>query len=194
MEPVYLLWYNKNDPNQLVREQLFKCYFTITVALVPEENPVHVGVLAEFTCSGPAGSTNHQWMINGTQFESLNLTDVTIRLEGTRLLFTNTPLRYNGTTVQCTLTAPNGVSLSSTVGTLLVQGSDSQLPSMYPSSSHYRVVGCCFWCDCGVQQSILHYLLDSSIHLPSSFCRFPYLLLYLHHQYLFWLHTGQSDM
>ena len=111
MEPVYLLWYNKNGPNQLVREQLFKCYFTITVALVPEENPVHVGVLAEFTCSGPAGSTNRQFMINGTQFESLNLTNVTIIFGGTTLQFANIPLRYNGTTVQCTLTAPNGVSL-----------------------------------------------------------------------------------
>ena len=143
MEPVYLLWYNKNGPNQLVREQLFKCYFTITVALVPEDNPVHVGGVAEFICAGPAGSTNRQFMINGTQFESLNLTVAT--RDGDRtLLFTNTPLRYNGTTVQCTLTSPNGVSLSSTVGTLLVQGSDSQLPSMYLSSSHYRVVGCCF--------------------------------------------------
>ena len=82
-------------------------------------------------------------MINGTQFESLNLTDVT--LNGDRiLLFTNTPLRYNGTTVQCTLTSEDGEELSSTVGTLLVQGNDSQLPSMYLISSHYRVVGCCF--------------------------------------------------
>ena len=71
---------------------------------------------------GPPLSTNQQWMINGTQFESINLTDVTIVFEGTRLLFTNTPLRYNSTTVQCTLTALNGVHLSSTVGTLLVQG------------------------------------------------------------------------
>ena len=117
--------------------------FTITVALFPEENPVHEGELAEFSCSGPAGSTNRQYIINGTQFESLNLTDVT--LEGDRiLLFTNTPLRFNGTTVQCTLTTLNGVTASSTVGVLLVQGNDSQLPSMYLSSSHYMVVGSCF--------------------------------------------------
>ena len=121
-----------------------KCYFTITVELAPEEIPVHVGGLAEFTCVGPSGSTNRRWMINGTQFESLNLINVTIMFGGRSLLFTNIPLRYNGTTVQCTFTAPNGVSLSSTVGTLLVQGNDSQLPSMYLSSSHYRVVGCCF--------------------------------------------------
>ena len=117
--------------------------FTITVALFPEENPVHEGELAEFSCSGPAASTNRQYIINGTQFESLNLTDVT--LEGDRaLLFTNTPLRYNGTTVQCTLTTRTGVQQSSTVGTLLVQGNDIQLPSMYFSFSHYRVVGSCF--------------------------------------------------
>ena len=126
-----------------MKEQLFKCYFTITVDLDPEENPVHEGGAVEFTCSGPPLSTNRQWMINDTQFESLNLTDIT--LDGDRvLLFTNTPLKYNSTTVQCNLTAANGVSLSSTVGTLLVQGNDSQLPSIYLSSSHYRVVGCCF--------------------------------------------------
>ena len=96
--------------------------FTITVPLVPEDNPVHVGAVAEFFCNGPSQSINRQWLINGTQFESLNLTDVTVELEGIRLRFTNTPLEYSGTTVQCTLTAANGVQLSSTVGTLLVQG------------------------------------------------------------------------
>ena len=81
-------------------------------------------------------------MINGTQFESLNLTDVAIRLEGTRLLFTNTLLRYNGTTVQCTLIAANGVSLLSTVGTLLVQGNGSH--GVYPQciSVPYIIQGC----------------------------------------------------
>ena len=73
-------------------------------------------------------------MINGTQFESLNLTDVTLSVNGRILLFTNTPLRYNGTAVQCTLIVQTGVQWSSTVGTLLVQGNDSQLPSMYLSS------------------------------------------------------------
>ena len=117
--------------------------FTITVALVPEDIPVLEGGLADFSCSGPAGSTNRQYTINGTQFESLNLTDVT--WDGDRLQkFTNTPLRYNGTTVQCTLTPQFGAQQSSTVGTLLVQGNGCLLPSMYLSSSHYRVVGCCF--------------------------------------------------
>ena len=103
--------------------------FTITVALVPEDSPVVEGGLAEFACNGPAGSTNRQYMINGTQFESLNLTDVT--WDGNRiLLFTNTPLKYDGTTVQCTLTSLTGVPQSSTVGTLLVQGNDIQLPSV----------------------------------------------------------------
>ena len=110
--------------NNLVREQLFKFYFTITVEL--EENPVHEGGEAEFRCNGPPGSTNRQYMINGTQFESLNLTDVTLSVNGRILLFTNTPLRYNGTAVQCTLIAQTGVQWSSTVGTLLVQGNDSQ--------------------------------------------------------------------
>ena len=129
---------------KLVREQLFKYYFTITVALDPEENPIHVEGATEFRCDGLALSTNYQWMINGTQFESLSLPNVNTVLEGTHLQFTNTPLRYNGTTVQCTFTTRFGVPQSSTVGTLLVQGNDSQLPSMYLSSSHYRVVGCCF--------------------------------------------------
>ena len=70
-------------------------------------------------------------MIDDTQFESLNLTDVTL-IGDRALLFTNISLEYNGTTVQCTLTTRTGVRQSSTVGTLLVQGNDShgQLPSV----------------------------------------------------------------
>ena len=114
-----------------------------TAAFVREEEPVHVGGVAVFSSVlGPPLSTNQQWLINCNQFDSLDLTGVAIVLGN--LQFTNTPLRYNGTTVQCTLTTRTGVQLSSTVGTLLVQGNDSQLPSMYLSSSHYRVVGCCF--------------------------------------------------
>ena len=51
----------------MVKEQLFKCYFTITVELGPEENPVLVGGATQFTCTIPSLNTNHQWMINGTQ-------------------------------------------------------------------------------------------------------------------------------
>ena len=98
--------------------------FTITVALIPEENAVHVGSDVNFQCFIPSIFTNWQWMINGTMFESLNLMDVMEVSEGALLKFLDIPLEYNGTTVQCTLTGPNGQSLSSTVGTLLVQGND----------------------------------------------------------------------
>ena len=117
--------------------------FIIIDALVPEENPVHVGGVAVISCVlGPPLSTNQQWLINSNQFETLNITGVGIVLGN--LQFTNTRLKYNCTTVQCTLTTRTGVQLSSTVGTLLVQGNGSQLLSMYLSSSHYRVVGCCY--------------------------------------------------
>ena len=124
-------------------KKIILLYFTISVSIDREENTVHVGDATEFRCHGPVGSTNRQYMINSTRYESLNLTDVT--LDGDRiLLFSNIRLSYNGTTVQCTVTAPNGEQQSSTVGTLLVQGNKSLLHSMYLSSSHYRVVGCCF--------------------------------------------------
>ena len=108
-----------------------RCYdynaFTITAALVPEEKPVHVGGVAVFSCVlGPPLSTNQQWLINCNQFVTLDLTGVAIVLGN--LQFTNTPLKYNGTTVQCTLTAAKGVSLSSTVGTLLVQSMTASYP------------------------------------------------------------------
>ena len=140
-----MLWVKQkaNPPPPLIIWLGSSCYFTITVPLVPEKNPVYEGGLAEFACNGLAGSTNRQWLINGTQFESLNVAGVTILDRNRTLEFTNIPLEYNGTTVQCTLDL-TGVQQSSTVGTLLVQGNDSQLPSMYLSSSHYRVVGCCF--------------------------------------------------
>ena len=88
--------------------------------------------MAEFLCHGLAESINRQWLINGTQFESLNVAGVTILDRNRTLEFSNTPLRYNGTTVQCTLTLQESVSLTSTEGTLLVQGNDIQLPSTGP--------------------------------------------------------------
>ena len=119
------------------------CYdhtFTITVTLVPEEKPVHVGGVAVFSSVlGPPLGANRQWIITGTQFDRLILTGVAILF--VNLQFTNTPLRYNCTTVQCTLTTRTGVQQSSILGAL---GNCSQLHSMYLSYSHYRVVGCCF--------------------------------------------------
>ena len=98
--------------------------------------------MAEFSCLGPSGSTNQQWLINGTQFEALNLTDVTVMFGDRTVLFSNTPLVFNGTTVQCILLAASGEELSSTVGVLLVQGNDSQLQYTLNVSQFLTLQGC----------------------------------------------------
>ena len=102
------------------------------VIVSPPEAIVHEGFPTQFDCTEPIGTTNPQWIINGSRFEDLNLANVTLLRDGFRLVFQEAPVKYNGTTVQCTVM--NGDELlSSNTGTLLVQG------------NYYEVTVCHSW-------------------------------------------------
>ncbi len=87
---------------------------------IPDDN-------STYTCgSSSATITSVQWLINGTQFEDLNLTNVgTDFNEFSRLgilLFSNLSVEYNNTNIQCRAVLNNGETLYSNNLTLLIQG------------------------------------------------------------------------
>ncbi len=65
-----------------------------------------------------------QWLVNGTRLEDLNQTEG-IRTENNifgHLHFTNIPVEYNGTTIQCIIDFASGESTPSNHAMLLIQG------------------------------------------------------------------------
>ena len=87
------------------------------------------GGRAVFTCLAPGVSVvDVQWLVNGTELERLNLTNVTPILEtaGTikrrRLVFTQIPVEYNTTTVNCIAMTMNENLTAIQNSTLLIQG------------------------------------------------------------------------
>ncbi len=76
--------------------------------------------------SSSATITSVQWLINGTQYEDLSLTNVVQRfsqLTGQEtLVFNNISVEFNNTNIQCRATLSNGETEDSNNVTLLVQG------------------------------------------------------------------------
>ena len=83
------------------------------------------GQLAEFPCSATEEISSVQWIVNGSALEDLNM-DTSIYASssagGGFLTFSNVPLHYSGTSVQCVLTFPDDTTSSSNTATLHVQG------------------------------------------------------------------------
>ena len=81
---------------------------------------------ASFVCASLSGSLSSvRWIVNGSSLEELGLGSVTQQEVISRvggLIFLDTLPEYNGTTVQCVATFPDGTVLSSNIATLLVQG------------------------------------------------------------------------
>ena len=66
-----------------------------------------------------------RWRVNGSSLVELGLDSVVQQgIFGTMgvLTFPSVPLEYNGTTVQCLATFPNGTLVSSNIAALVVQG------------------------------------------------------------------------
>ena len=81
-----------------------------------------------YNCGSSLGTiTSVQWLINGTLFEDLNLTNVETEFsdlsrQGT-LVFSDISLEpHNNTIIQCRATFNNGETVYSNNSTLLVQG------------------------------------------------------------------------
>ncbi len=92
--------------------------------------PLRVIILGEetaFTCR-VTGTVQHiQWLVNGTRLEDINQRDgiedaVTFGIG--HLSFSNIPVEYNGTTIQCIVTLTSGEIIRSNNATLLVQGEE----------------------------------------------------------------------
>ena len=97
--------------------------------VIPEEYVSRPGGRAFFTCQTSGVSVvDVQWLVNGTELDSLNLTNVRATLEtaGTRkrwrLLFTQIPVEYNTTTVNCIAMTMNENLTATQNSTLLIQG------------------------------------------------------------------------
>ena len=103
--------------------------------MTPDEYYVsRPGGRATFTCQTSGVSVvDVQWLVNGTELDSLSLTNVTSRLEtaGTTkrwsLVFTQIPVEYNTTTVKCIVITMNENLTAYQNSTLLIQGSEMQL-------------------------------------------------------------------
>lgn len=85
-----------------------------------------IGGRASFSCFLD-GILSVQWLMNGTELEELNLTDVIVEFDNMRttgnLLFTDLPLAFNGTTIQCRVTLSSGSeAVSGNMFILLIQG------------------------------------------------------------------------
>ena len=101
------------------------------VSVIPDEYVSTPGGNAFFFCQTSGVSVvDVQWLVNGTELDSLNLTNVTSTLEtaGTRkqgsLVFTQIPVEYNTTTVNCIAMTMNENLTAAQNSTLLIQGSE----------------------------------------------------------------------
>ena len=63
-----------------------------------------------------------QWLVNGTQLEHSDEISTTAEGDIGILTFSNIPVDYNDTTIQCIVTLTSGDTISSNNATLLVQG------------------------------------------------------------------------
>ena len=85
-----------------------------------------IGGRASFSCFLD-GIVSVQWLVNGTELEQLNLTDIIVEFNARRtlgnLLFTDLPFSFNGTTIQCRVTLSSGsAAVSGNIFTILIQG------------------------------------------------------------------------
>ena len=107
--------------------------FFVVSSVTPLEYISTPGGRAFFTCLIAPGVSvvDVQWLVNGTELDSLNLANVTSIFEtaGTRkrgsLLFAQIPVEYNTTTVKCIVMTMNENLTAAQNSTLLIQGSNS---------------------------------------------------------------------
>ncbi len=105
---------------------VFIAFFKVSV--IPHGQFVSMpGGNATFTCIN-TGINNIQWLVNETEFESLNLDNArqdysSLQIGGlvSTLMFTNIPLEYNTTRIQCRIENSNEVTLQSQ-SSLFLQG------------------------------------------------------------------------
>ncbi len=76
--------------------------------------------------SSSATITSVEWLLNGTRFEDLSLTNVETEFiqlsRRATLVFNSVSVKYNNTNIQCRATLDNGETVDSSNSTLLVQG------------------------------------------------------------------------
>ena len=97
--------------------------------VIPDEYVSAPGGRAVFTCLG-VSIVDVQWLVNGTELDRLNLTNVKPMLETSpdggskigRLVFTQLPIEYNTTTVKCIIITMNEILTATQNSTLLIQG------------------------------------------------------------------------
>ena len=85
------------------------------------------GRSALFSCSPMFGDAlSIYWLVNATQFESLELRNVqsrVIEMNAVRTLeFSNIPTEYNVTSIQCVLNLTSGIFWFSNISSLIIQG------------------------------------------------------------------------
>ncbi len=96
------------------------------VSVVPAEEFISTtGGRAEISCiAAPSAEVvDMQWLINGTLFDNLNLTNVTEVLVGVgimKLIFVSIPVEYNVTRIRCTVEFSGGRLQTSPNDTLLL--------------------------------------------------------------------------
>ena len=99
-----------------------------TVTILPASYVSVPGGDANFECIGASATLSSvQWLVNGTQLETLNLPNLTqiFFVDGSSgiLIFEDIPLNYHNTDVQCSVTlSPGSSPVLSDVAHLLLQG------------------------------------------------------------------------
>ena len=101
------------------------------MSLEPHQTVVTSRSSSIFTChSINSGALQQfQWLVNGTRLEDLNQTDgieADLIHDIGALAFTDIPVEYNDTIIQCIVTFTSGQISTSNNATLLVQGEDDQ--------------------------------------------------------------------
>jgi len=132
------------------------CYwFPVPDRLIPIKGTAAVllpGTHSLYYCRSRFGNVaSVQWLINGTLFEDLNLTNVGTEFVDVfhrgSLFFVNLSVNpYNNTIIQCRATYNNGEIVYSNNSTLLVQGERNDLCLSIYNLTGGLIIGCvCYY-------------------------------------------------
>lgn len=84
------------------------------------------GGFAQYTCHGlpPNSMSVIRWYVNGSRLDNLNLTNVKSRsvIGVGSLLFTDIPVEFNATRIQCDIVRTSSQTILSQEGELFLQG------------------------------------------------------------------------
>ncbi len=96
--------------------------------IIPTEEVTIPGMMSTYVCQSinTGNIQQFQWLLNGTRLEDLNKTDRIRTVNLDQIIgiihFNNITVDYDNTTIQCKVTLPSGVVISSSNAKLLVQG------------------------------------------------------------------------